>query len=182
MTGRLCSGVIQVVERVRVLPGDQTAVVKCECLIGFGRVMWCSRGSFLAIEVEEENVPWAMAGSNTTLFLTNIDPINLAVGSVLCTPSNLIPLATTFTARIIIFEVQVPITAGASVRNVSIFVLVVSDVVQVELFHHSRDVPATISSLLTTLDRATGAVFKKKPRYVLILLFAFEFHADSFVC
>ncbi|KAF9045948.1 hypothetical protein BDZ89DRAFT_942191 [Hymenopellis radicata] len=129
VTGRLCSGVVQVGERLRVLPGDETAAVK-------------------SIEVEEENVPWAMAGQNTTLFLTGIDAIHLSIGTVLCPPTDVVPLATTFTARIIIFDVQVPITAGASV----------------ELFHHSRDVPATVSSLLTTLDRASGAVIKNKPR------------------
>ena len=50
-----------------------------------------------------------------TLYLAAIDPVNLNIGSVLCPPSNLIPLATHFTARIIVFDIQVPITAGASV-------------------------------------------------------------------
>ncbi|KAK0242421.1 P-loop containing nucleoside triphosphate hydrolase protein [Armillaria nabsnona] len=129
VTGRLCSGIVQVGERLRVLPGDETAAVK-------------------SIEVEEESASWAMAGSNATLFLTGIDPIHLAVGSVLCPPTDVVPLATIFTARIIIFDVQLPITAGASV----------------ELFHHSRDVPATIANLISTLDRTTGTVVKKKPR------------------
>lgn len=30
VSGRLCSGVVQVGEKLRVLPGDETAVVKCE--------------------------------------------------------------------------------------------------------------------------------------------------------
>ncbi|KAK0490672.1 EF Tu GTP binding domain-containing protein [Armillaria novae-zelandiae] len=129
VTGRLCSGVVQVGERLRVLPGDETAAVK-------------------SIEVEEQSASWAMAGTNATLFLTGIDPIHLAVGSVLCPPSDVVPLATIFTARIIIFDVQLPVTAGASV----------------ELYHHSRDVPATIANLISTLDRTTGTVVKKKPR------------------
>ncbi|KAK0231135.1 EF Tu GTP binding domain-containing protein [Armillaria fumosa] len=129
VTGRLCSGIVQVGERLRVLPGDETAAVK-------------------SIEVEEQSASWAMAGSNATLFLTGIDPIHLAVGSVLCPPTDVVPLATIFTARIIIFDVQLPITAGASV----------------ELYHHSRDVPATIANLISTLDRTTGTVVKKKPR------------------
>jgi hypothetical protein len=37
---------------------------------------------------------------------------------------------------------------------------------QVELFHHSRDVPATISKLIASLDRASGAVIKQNPRFV----------------
>jgi len=47
-----------------------------------------------------------------------------------------------------VFDIQVPITAGTSV----------------ELFHHSRDVPATISKLLSILDRASGTVVKTRPR------------------
>ena len=35
---------------------------------------------------------------------------------------------------------------------------------QIELFHHSRDTPATISKLVETIDRATGVVLKTKPR------------------
>ena len=37
---------------------------------------------------------------------------------------------------------------------------------QVELFHHSRDVPASISRLISVLDRSNGNVIKSKPRYV----------------
>ncbi|KAJ7499229.1 EF Tu GTP binding domain-containing protein [Mycena latifolia] len=131
VAGRLLSGVVQVGERLRILPGDETAIVK-------------------SIEVEEENVPWAAAGSNLTLALVSVDPIQLTIGSVLCPPADPVPLASAFTARIIIFDVQVPIISGA----------------MVELFHHSRDVPATISKLLATLDRTSGKVVKSNPRVV----------------
>ncbi|KAI6047031.1 P-loop containing nucleoside triphosphate hydrolase protein [Pisolithus marmoratus] len=131
VSGRICGGIVQVGERVRVLPGDETAVVR-------------------SIEVDEINVPWAAAGSNATLYLVAIDPIHLTVGSILCPPGNLVPLATTFSARIIVFDIQVPITVGASI----------------ELFHHSRDVPATLSKLVAAIDRASGSVVKKNPRQV----------------
>ncbi|KAJ6567175.1 P-loop containing nucleoside triphosphate hydrolase protein [Mycena vulgaris] len=131
VAGRLLSGVVQVGERLRILPGDETAIVK-------------------SIEVEEENVPWAVAGSNLTLALVSVDPIQLTIGSVLCPPTDPVPLASVFTARIIIFDVQVPIISGA----------------MVELFHHSRDVPATFSKLIATLDRTSGKVLKSNPRVV----------------
>jgi elongation factor 1 alpha-like protein len=70
-----------------------------------------------AIEVEEENVPWAAAGSNLTLALVSVDSIQLTIGSVLCPLSDPVPLASTFTARILIFDVQVPIISGAMVRT-----------------------------------------------------------------
>ncbi|KAG1773867.1 P-loop containing nucleoside triphosphate hydrolase protein [Suillus occidentalis] len=129
VTGRICGGVVQVGERLRVLPGDESAIVRL-------------------IDVEEQSVPWAAAGTNVTLYLTSIDPIHLSIGSVLCPPSDIVPLATVFTARIIVFDIQLPITTGASI----------------ELFHHSRDVPATISKLIATLDRASGVVTKQNPR------------------
>ncbi|KAF5369755.1 hypothetical protein D9758_001339 [Tetrapyrgos nigripes] len=129
VSGRLCGGVVQVGDRLRVLPGDETAIVK-------------------TIDFEEENVSWAIAGSNVTIYLTAIDPVHLNIGSVLCYPNELVPLATIFTARVIVFDIQIPITTGTSV----------------ELFHHSRDVPATIANLIATIDRATGDIVKKKPR------------------
>lgn len=129
VSGRLCSGVVQVGERLRILPGDETAIVR-------------------SIEVEEQNVPWVAAGSNATLYLTAVDPINLSIGNVLCSTTDLPPLVTVFTARVIVFDIQLPITAGTSV----------------ELFHHSRDVPATISKLISTIDRASGKVLKSNPR------------------
>jgi elongation factor 1 alpha-like protein len=70
-----------------------------------------------AIINEENNVPWAAAGSNVTIYLTAVDPVHLSVGSILCPPSDLVPLATVFTARIIIFDIQVPITPGTSVGS-----------------------------------------------------------------
>ncbi|THH13896.1 hypothetical protein EW146_g6374 [Bondarzewia mesenterica] len=129
VSGRICGGIVQVGERLRILPGDETAIVK-------------------SIETELESLPWAAAGTNVTLYLTAVDPIHLSIGSVLCPPAELIPLASTFTARIIVFDIQVPILAGTSV----------------ELFHHSRDVPASISKLNATLDRASGKAIKKNPR------------------
>ena len=69
----------------------------------------------LAIDAEGESPAWAAAGSNVTLYLTSIDPVHLNIGSVLCPPSDIIPLARSFTARIIVFDIQVPITTGASV-------------------------------------------------------------------
>ncbi|KAG8964732.1 Hsp70 suppressor, GTPase facilitates ribosomal subunit dissociation [Tulasnella sp. 419] len=129
VSGRLVTGVVQVGEKVRILPGDETAVVR-------------------TIEYDEKLVPWAAAGSNITLYLANVDPLQLSVGSVLCPPTDIVPLASSFVAQVIVFDVKVPITAGAAV----------------ELFHHSRDNPATITKLVSILDRSSGAVIKERPR------------------
>ncbi|KAF9008790.1 EF Tu GTP binding domain-containing protein [Cyathus striatus] len=129
ISGRLCGGVVQVGEKLRVLPGDEITVVK-------------------SIGIEGELKPWAASGANVTLSLTGIDPIQLGIGSVLCIPGELVPIVVRFTARVIVFDIQVPITSGASV----------------ELFHQSKDLPATITRLLSTLDRASGKPIKNHPR------------------
>ncbi|TFK73002.1 hypothetical protein BDN72DRAFT_835319 [Pluteus cervinus] len=127
--GRICGGIVQVGERLRALPGDESGIVKM-------------------IEVEDKSVEWAASGTACTLHLISIDPVQLSIGTVLCAPSELVSLAMTFTARIIVFDIQIPITPGATV----------------ELFHHSRDLPATVSKLISTLDKGSGKVVKSNPR------------------
>lgn len=69
------------------------------------------------ISYDGDNVPWAAAGQTVTIYMTAVDPIHLNVGSILCPPTSIVPLATTFTAKIIVFDITMPITAGTSVRT-----------------------------------------------------------------
>jgi elongation factor 1 alpha-like protein len=104
---------VQVGERVRILPGDESAIVKCklhcEMIRAFTYLI------VLAIELEDDTVPWAAAGSSVEIQLVSVDPVHLGIGSVLCPVNDVVPLATVFTARIIVFEIEFPITAGISV-------------------------------------------------------------------
>jgi len=127
VSGRLCSGVIQVGERLRIVPGDETAVVR-------------------TIEQDEESVQYASAGQNVTLYLAAVDPIHLNIGCVLCPTNDPIPLVTSFTAQILTFDLTSPIIAGTPI----------------ELFHHSTNVPATVSKLVAILDK--GTVVRQNPR------------------
>ncbi|EJD53639.1 hypothetical protein AURDEDRAFT_52733 [Auricularia subglabra TFB-10046 SS5] len=129
VSGRIISGIVQVGERLRVVPGDETAVVRM-------------------IEHEEGSVPWAAAGANITLYLAAIDPIHLSIGSVLCLTHEPVKLSSSFEAKIMVFDIQKPIIVGASI----------------ELFCHAREASATITKLVSTLDRSTGAVIKQNPR------------------
>jgi len=131
VSGRIESGIVQLGERLAVLPGDETGVVR-------------------NIELDGETVDYAVAGSNVTIYLAAIDPIYVNLGCVLCEPKTPIPLASTITAQIVTFELKFPLTAGSSV----------------ELFHHSKDTPATITKIEATLDKATGEVLKTNPRMV----------------
>lgn len=100
----------------------------------------------IAIEVDEDSASYAVAGQNVTLYLSNIDPINLSIGTVLCPTSIPVPLVTKFTAQILVFDLQSPIIAGTPV----------------ELFHHSMNLPATISRLVSILEK--GQVVRERPR------------------
>jgi translation elongation factor EF-1alpha len=82
---------------------------------------------WVGIEVEDENQPWAAAGSNVTIYLTLIDPAHVNIGTVLCPLTDIVPLATVFTAQIIVFDIQVPITAGTSVSRAPTLHLIEAD-------------------------------------------------------
>ncbi|WWC69235.1 uncharacterized protein I206_103172 [Kwoniella pini CBS 10737] len=85
VSGRLCSGVVQVGDRLRAVPGDEIATVR-------------------TIEVDEDSSPYAVSGQNVTLYLSGIDSINLSIGTILC-PLNLpIPLISKFKSQILIFD------------------------------------------------------------------------------
>jgi elongation factor 1 alpha-like protein len=100
-----------------------------------------------------------------TIYLAAIDPIYVNLGCVLCEPKTPIPLASTITAQIVTFELKFPLTAGSSVRKIAKQPCTrLTGCQQVELFHHSKDTPATITKIEATLDKATGEVLKTNPR------------------
>ncbi|SOV05679.1 related to translation elongation factor HBS1 protein [Ustilago sp. UG-2017a] len=129
VSGRVVSGIVQIGDRIRPVPGDESGIVR-------------------AIEVDTESVPWAVAGANATVYLSGIDQIQISVGSVLCAPSQPIALCDSFLAQILVFEPTYPLVAGTSI----------------ELFHHSANIAATLTELVSILDKTTGGVSKKKPR------------------
>jgi len=69
ISGRIESGIVQVGEKLAALPGDETGVVR-------------------ALEVEGELVPYALAGSNATVYLSAIEANQLRCVSPLsfCAP------------------------------------------------------------------------------------------------
>ncbi|TKY89136.1 hypothetical protein EX895_001667 [Sporisorium graminicola] len=129
VSGRVVSGIVQIGDRLRPVPGDESGVVR-------------------AIEVDTESVPWAVAGANATVYLSGIDQIQISVGAVLCAPSAPIALCDSFLAQILVFEPTYPLVAGTSI----------------ELFHHSANIAANLTELVSILDKTSGSVTKKKPR------------------
>ena len=78
-----------------------------------------SKLTMLAIELDEDSAPYAVAGQNVTLYLSGIDPIHLAIGTVLCPTSHPVPMVSRFTANILVFDVSSPIIVGAAVSSAS---------------------------------------------------------------
>lgn len=54
-------------------------------------------------------------GDQATITLSGIEIQNVSVGNILCDPQNPIPVASKFEARIVVFNIAVPITKGYSV-------------------------------------------------------------------
>lgn len=80
VSGRLLTGVIQTGEKLRVLPGDESAVIRSTYNIlrppRVGTELSVLRQQ-LEIEIEEDTVPWAAAGANVTLYVSGIDRIHI---------------------------------------------------------------------------------------------------------
>lgn len=130
VTGRIETGVLRRNDTVIVCPIKEQATVK-------------------QIYIEENNaIGSAFAGDQVTITLSGIDVSTITVGSVICHARDVVPIATRFQARIIVFNVKMPITNGYPV------------VVHLQ----SLTEAAVIVKLKSQLHKGTGEVIKKNPR------------------
>ncbi|NXU52396.1 HBS1L protein, partial [Turnix velox] len=132
VTGKIEAGYIQVGDRLLAMPPNETCTAK-------GR-----------ITMHDEPVDWAAAGDQVSLTLTGMDIIKINVGCVFCDPSVPIKVCTRFRARVLIFNIEVPITKGFPVL----------------LHYQTISEPATIRKLLSILHKSTGEVTKQKPKFL----------------
>lgn len=122
------------------------------------------------MQVNDESASWGAAGDSILMTLTGLDILNLrfvnliaktpkergtyahamqfSSGCVLCSPQHPVPVTTSFTAQIVVFDLKIPITSGYPVI----------------LHSKNLDEPASIVKLICTLDKSTGEVIKKNPR------------------
>ena len=128
VSGRVEAGNLQIGEQILIMPSGEKAFVK-------------------SLEVDEEPSEWAVAGQNVVLNLTDIDPIHLKTGDMLCSPAAPVQNTRKFTAKVLAFDHLTPM-------NVDV--------------HRGRlHVPGRISQLVAILDKSTGvATDKKKPKIV----------------
>ncbi|KAI9805964.1 MAG: hypothetical protein M1825_000578 [Sarcosagium campestre] len=127
VSGRLESGTLQVGEPVLAMPSDESAHIK-------------------GVEVENQAAEWAVAGQIVTLHLTDIDPIHLKTGDVLCSRSSPIQNIKSFTAKILAFTHIIPM--------------------DVDMHRGRLHTPGRISKLVATLDKSSGVAAKRKPRVI----------------
>nr|XP_056708841.1 HBS1-like protein isoform X2 [Euleptes europaea] len=129
VTGKIEAGYVQVGDRLLAMPPNELCTVK-------------------GIALHDEPVDWAAAGDHVSLTLTGMDIIKINVGCVFCCPKESIKACTRFRARVLIFNIEIPITKGFPVL----------------LHYQTVSEPATIRRLLSVLHKSTGEVTKKKPK------------------
>lgn len=129
VAGRIVSGFVQVGEVLAALPGDESGMVR-------------------AIECDNEPVMWAAAGTNATLYLSQLEQNQVNVGSVLCPPGQLVPLCSEVLVQLLVFQPTYPLVKGTAL----------------EVFHHSADIPGELVELVAILDKASGDVVRQRPR------------------
>ncbi|KAF2257905.1 hypothetical protein CC78DRAFT_622251 [Lojkania enalia] len=127
ISGRIDAGAVQIADSILAMPSNETATVK-------------------AIEIENEPVDWAVAGQIPTLHLTDIDPIHLRLGDIVCDPNDPVKLIKSFSCKILAFEHVMPMS--------------------VDVFRGRLQAEGKIKELVAVLGKGKGEVVKKKPKII----------------
>jgi GTPase len=69
------------------------------------------------LNIDDVSVQVAFAGDQVSATLSGIDMQNVSVGYILCDPAQPIPVTSHFEARIVVFNIKLPITKGYSVSS-----------------------------------------------------------------
>ncbi|XP_078255874.1 HBS1-like protein isoform X3 [Rhinoraja longicauda] len=129
VTGKIEAGYVQTGDRVLVVPPNETCTVK-------------------GISLHEEPLDWAAAGDQVILTITGVDIIKINVGCIFCDQKAPIKTCTRFRARVLIFNIEMPVTQGLPVL----------------LHYQTLSEPCSIRKLVSVLHKSSGEVLKKKPK------------------
>lgn len=104
-----------------------------------------------SISIADQPQSAAFAGDAISVQLQGLDMSSVQVGALLCDIQRPVPIASSFQARIVVFDVAVPLTVGSPV-----------------LLHHGGLVEqASIAKLKARLDKQAGEVVQRTPRCLL---------------
>ncbi|KAH9885042.1 hypothetical protein F4778DRAFT_761735 [Xylariomycetidae sp. FL2044] len=127
IAGRLDAGSLQAGDALLVQPSGEKAYVK-------------------SLELDSEPVDWAVAGQNVVIHLSNIDPIHVKIGDIICDTKQPIVSIDTFTLKALAFDILMPM--------------------QVDVHRGRLHAAGQIVEIPALLDKVKGTVSKKKPKIV----------------
>ncbi|TMW59566.1 hypothetical protein Poli38472_004635 [Pythium oligandrum] len=131
ITGRVYAGAAAVGDTLMLMPVGQTLTIK-------------------GMEQNGSSIPLARAGDTVDLGVTNIDPVVLSTGSLLCSVVSPVRPVRRFEAKIMTMPaVEVPLVKGTCLT----------------IHVHHVDEPVTITRLVSILAKS-GEVEKRKPRCI----------------
>lgn len=129
VSGRIDAGCVANGDKVLVMPAAEQGTVK-------------------GITIDELSTTQAFAGDQVALTLAGVDMIKVTTGSFLCDPAVPIRVSTRFQARLVVFNIEVPLTRGFPVV----------------LHYQSTTEQASIHRIISQLNKVTGEVVRNKPR------------------
>lgn len=132
VAGKIEAGSVQNGDKVSLMPASE-------------------QGSIKALSMKDLSVKWAASGDHVTMTITGVDMAHVSVGSVLCDPLLPIKATSRIVARIVVFNVAMPIIKG--------FMVI--------LHCQNLSETATITKLVSLLNKNTGEVEQKRPRFLL---------------
>lgn len=100
----------------------------------------------MSLQVDDAPADWAVAGQSVVLHLSNIDPVHVRVGDIVCDPAKPIQCVDTFTLKALAFDFLMPM--------------------QVDVHRGRLHAAGRIEAITGLLDKVTGTVTKKKPKIV----------------
>ncbi|KAI0408380.1 hypothetical protein F4802DRAFT_618540 [Xylaria palmicola] len=127
ISGRIDAGSLQTGDALLIQPSGEKAYVK-------------------SLELDSEPVDWGVAGQNMVIHLSNIDPIHVRVGDIVCDPKEPISCLDTFTVKVLAFDILMPM--------------------QVDVHRGRLHAAGQITEISALLDKVKGTVLKKRPKLV----------------